>query len=67
MSGCPDQVDSLKRDPLCLSPQASLVLKYRPTAVGIKGSVDFAMPGNRTRTYGVKLRYATTRPLNLDE
>ncbi|GFX04308.1 uncharacterized protein TNCV_3974561 [Trichonephila clavipes] len=31
MSRCPDQVASLKRDPQCLSPQASLVLIYRPT------------------------------------
>ncbi|GFT85097.1 hypothetical protein TNCV_791301 [Trichonephila clavipes] len=32
MSRCPVQVDSLKRDSQCLSPQASLVLIYRPTA-----------------------------------
>ncbi|GFW71728.1 uncharacterized protein TNCV_219421 [Trichonephila clavipes] len=37
MSRCPDQVVSLTRDPQCLSPQASLVLIYRPTAVGMKG------------------------------
>ncbi|GFU17103.1 hypothetical protein TNCV_1853621 [Trichonephila clavipes] len=46
-----------------LSPQASLVLIYRPTAVGMKGSVDLAQLGNRTRTCGVEARYATTRPL----
>ncbi|GFT29630.1 uncharacterized protein TNCV_4890721 [Trichonephila clavipes] len=33
MSRCDDQVVSLKRDPQSLSPQASLVLIYRPTAV----------------------------------
>ncbi|GFY10182.1 hypothetical protein TNCV_2628611 [Trichonephila clavipes] len=33
MSRYLDQVVSLKRDPQCLSPQASLVLIYRPTAV----------------------------------
>ncbi|GFT23391.1 transposase [Trichonephila clavipes] len=33
MSRCPDQVVSLKRDPQCLSPQASLVLIYRPAAL----------------------------------
>ncbi|GFT17549.1 hypothetical protein TNCV_4807861 [Trichonephila clavipes] len=33
MSKCPHQVVSLKRDPQCLSPQASLVLIYRPTAI----------------------------------
>ncbi|GFV48142.1 uncharacterized protein TNCV_3554211 [Trichonephila clavipes] len=37
MSRCPDQVFSMKRDPQCLSPQASLVLVYRTTAVGMKG------------------------------
>ncbi|GFT17527.1 hypothetical protein TNCV_4807671 [Trichonephila clavipes] len=37
MSRCPDQVASLKRDPQCLSPQASLVLLYQPTEE-MKGS-----------------------------
>ncbi|GFW56751.1 uncharacterized protein TNCV_4068311 [Trichonephila clavipes] len=37
MSRCPDQVDSLKRNPQCLSPQASLILIFRPTPVGMKG------------------------------
>ncbi|GFW84111.1 cyclin-dependent kinase-like 1 [Trichonephila clavipes] len=37
MSRCPDRVVSLKRDSQCLSPQASLVLTYRPTAVEMKG------------------------------
>ncbi|GFY35887.1 glutamate receptor ionotropic, delta-1 [Trichonephila clavipes] len=37
MSRCPDQVVNLQRDFRCLSPQASLVLIYRPTAVGMKG------------------------------
>ncbi|GFW37629.1 hypothetical protein TNCV_4028251 [Trichonephila clavipes] len=32
MSRCPDQVVNLKRDTECLSPQACLVLIYRPTA-----------------------------------
>ncbi|GFU94866.1 hypothetical protein TNCV_820891 [Trichonephila clavipes] len=31
MSRCPNQIVSLKRDPQCLSPQASLVLIYQPT------------------------------------
>ncbi|GFS64320.1 uncharacterized protein TNCV_3955231 [Trichonephila clavipes] len=37
MSRCPEQVVSLKRDHQCLSPKSSLVLIYRPTAVGMKG------------------------------
>ncbi|GFT17110.1 hypothetical protein TNCV_4738361 [Trichonephila clavipes] len=37
MSRCPDLMVSLKREPQCLSPQESLVLIYRPTAVGMKG------------------------------
>ncbi|GFX74757.1 uncharacterized protein TNCV_3121861 [Trichonephila clavipes] len=32
MSRCPDLAVGLKRDPQCLSPQASLVLIYHPTA-----------------------------------
>ncbi|GFX40744.1 hypothetical protein TNCV_1218671 [Trichonephila clavipes] len=36
-SRCPDQVLSLKRDPKCPSPQASLVLVYRLIPVGMKG------------------------------
>ncbi|GFV79262.1 hypothetical protein TNCV_71301 [Trichonephila clavipes] len=55
----------LMRDPQCLRPQASLVLIYRPTAVGRKGWVDLAQPGNRTQICGVETRYATTRPLGL--
>ncbi|GFT57059.1 hypothetical protein TNCV_1691201 [Trichonephila clavipes] len=55
MDRCPDQVVNLKRDPQCLSPQASLVLIYRPTAV-----VDLAQLGNRARTRGVEARYSTT-------
>ncbi|GFS77287.1 hypothetical protein TNCV_3758711 [Trichonephila clavipes] len=66
MDRCPEQVVSLKRDPQCLSPQASLVLIYRPTTAGMKGGVDLTQPGNRTRTYGVEARYATTRPLDLN-
>ncbi|GFT79423.1 hypothetical protein TNCV_604341 [Trichonephila clavipes] len=54
ISRCLDQVVSLKQDPQCLSPQASLVLIYRPTAVGMKGLVDLAQPGNRTQTCGVE-------------
>ncbi|GFU73642.1 hypothetical protein TNCV_3969571 [Trichonephila clavipes] len=65
LNRCPDQVVSLKRDPQCLSLQASLVLIYRSTAEGIKGSVDLAKPGNRIRTCGVEVLYATTRPLDL--
>ncbi|GFW99831.1 hypothetical protein TNCV_3420601 [Trichonephila clavipes] len=65
MSRCPDQVISLKRDTQCLSSQASLVLNYRPTVVGMKGRVDLAHPGNRTRTCGVETRYVTTRKLGL--
>ncbi|GFV47866.1 uncharacterized protein TNCV_3414831 [Trichonephila clavipes] len=45
MSRCPDQVVSLKRDPQCLSPQASLLLIYRPTALGMKGRVNLPSPG----------------------
>ncbi|GFU15579.1 uncharacterized protein TNCV_1170821 [Trichonephila clavipes] len=63
MSRYPDHVVSLMWDPQCLSPQASLVLSYRPTAVGIKGRVDLAQARNRTRTCGVEARYATTRAL----
>ncbi|GFX38241.1 gamma-aminobutyric acid type B receptor subunit 1 [Trichonephila clavipes] len=37
-SRCPDQMVCLKRDPQCLSPQASLVLIYRPTAVSYGSS-----------------------------
>ncbi|GFX78096.1 hypothetical protein TNCV_972501 [Trichonephila clavipes] len=59
---CPDHVVSLKRDPQCLSPQADLVLIYRPTVAGIKDLVHLAQPGNRTWTCGVETRYATTRP-----
>ncbi|GFU34861.1 hypothetical protein TNCV_2991821 [Trichonephila clavipes] len=35
ISRTPDQVVSLKRDPQCLSHQASLILIYRPTEVGM--------------------------------
>ncbi|GFW12324.1 hypothetical protein TNCV_815791 [Trichonephila clavipes] len=65
MSRCPDQVVSLKRDTECLSPQASLVLIYRSTAVGMKGRVDLAWPGNSTWTCGVDERNATTQPLSI--
>ncbi|GFV10991.1 hypothetical protein TNCV_2383091 [Trichonephila clavipes] len=47
MSRYPDQVVSLKRDPQCLSPQASLILIYRPTEE-MKGEVDLAQPEDRT-------------------
>ncbi|GFV62497.1 uncharacterized protein TNCV_630761 [Trichonephila clavipes] len=36
MNRCPEQEVGLKRDPQCLTPQASLELIYRPTAVGMK-------------------------------
>ncbi|GFY30034.1 hypothetical protein TNCV_4073471 [Trichonephila clavipes] len=65
MSRCPDQVVSLKRDPQCLGPQASLVLIYRYAAVGMKGSIDLAQPWNRTRICGAEARYAVARPLGL--
>ncbi|GFW81104.1 hypothetical protein TNCV_4804721 [Trichonephila clavipes] len=38
MSRCPDKVASLKQDAQCLSLPASLVLIYRPTAIGIKAT-----------------------------
>ncbi|GFY30614.1 hypothetical protein TNCV_3117761 [Trichonephila clavipes] len=57
-------VVSLKRDPQCLSPQASLVLLYQPTAVRMKG-FDLSQPKNRTRKCDVEAQYATTRPLGL--
>ncbi|GFY24764.1 hypothetical protein TNCV_2689551 [Trichonephila clavipes] len=62
---CFDQVVSLKQDPQCLNPQTILVLIYRPTAVGMKGGVNLVQPGNRSRTSGVEVRYATTR-LNIN-
>ncbi|GFU67041.1 hypothetical protein TNCV_4968901 [Trichonephila clavipes] len=37
MSRRPDHVVSLKRDPQCSSPQASLVLIYRPPVEGTEG------------------------------
>ncbi|GFX93407.1 hypothetical protein TNCV_152131 [Trichonephila clavipes] len=55
MSRCPDQVVSLKQDRQCLSPQESLVLIYRPTAVEMKFRVNLAQPGNRTRICGVEV------------
>ncbi|GFW62073.1 putative 115 kDa protein in type-1 retrotransposable element R1DM [Trichonephila clavipes] len=42
------EVSSLKRDPQCLSPQASLILIYRPTVGGKKSCVDHAEPEDRT-------------------
>ncbi|GFV91002.1 hypothetical protein TNCV_1248881 [Trichonephila clavipes] len=45
MSICLKQVVSLKLDPQCLSPQASLVLIYRPTTVGIKADSTLPNPG----------------------
>ncbi|GFX53259.1 uncharacterized protein TNCV_362531 [Trichonephila clavipes] len=48
--------------PQCLSPQASLVLIYRLTSVGMKGRVDLAQLGNRTQTCGEETRHASTRP-----
>ncbi|GFW25487.1 hypothetical protein TNCV_3722151 [Trichonephila clavipes] len=52
--------------PHFLSPQASLVLIYRLTALGMKGWVDLTHPWNRTRTCGVEERNATPRPLCLN-
>ncbi|GFV90867.1 hypothetical protein TNCV_2324361 [Trichonephila clavipes] len=45
ISRCPDQEISLKRDPLCLSPQANLIILYRPTAVGMKAESTLPSPG----------------------
>ncbi|GFV74880.1 hypothetical protein TNCV_1041181 [Trichonephila clavipes] len=45
MSRYPDQVVSLKQDLQCVSPQASLILIYRPTAAGIKVESTLASPG----------------------
>ncbi|GFV47265.1 hypothetical protein TNCV_4829211 [Trichonephila clavipes] len=53
------------RLPVFKSPRKLLVLIYRPTAVGMKGSVDFAQSGNRTWIYASEPRYATTRPVTL--
>ncbi|GFW02099.1 hypothetical protein TNCV_4854391 [Trichonephila clavipes] len=50
------------RPPVFKSPSKPVVLIYRPTAVGIKGRVDLAQPGNRTQTCAAEARYATTRP-----
>ncbi|GFU39615.1 uncharacterized protein TNCV_1793451 [Trichonephila clavipes] len=55
MSRCSDQVVSLKRDSQCLIPQASLVLIYRPTAVGMRGRVDLAQPGNTINNHSTNL------------
>ncbi|GFW90841.1 hypothetical protein TNCV_2418351 [Trichonephila clavipes] len=63
MSRRPDQVVNLKR--ALPSPQASLVLIYRLTAVGMKGSVDLARPEDKTQTCGEEARYATIRQLGL--
>ncbi|GFU61832.1 uncharacterized protein TNCV_4564771 [Trichonephila clavipes] len=60
MSRCSDQVVRLTRDPQCLNLQESLVLVYRPTAVGMKGLVDLAQSRNRTGTCVGEARYATT-------
>ncbi|GFS86164.1 hypothetical protein TNCV_660541 [Trichonephila clavipes] len=49
MNRCPDLVVCLKRDLQCLRPQASLVLTYRPNAVGVKGRVNLAQTFNRTQ------------------
>ncbi|GFU18833.1 hypothetical protein TNCV_1085721 [Trichonephila clavipes] len=50
MSRCPDQVVNLKRDAQCLSPQASLILIDRPTAVGRKGEAGGRKRPNEDET-----------------
>ncbi|GFW99328.1 hypothetical protein TNCV_3981521 [Trichonephila clavipes] len=65
MNRCPNLVVCLKRDLQCLRPQESLVLIYRPNAVGMKGRVDLAQPINRTHTCGVEARYTSTRPYSM--
>ncbi|GFT93369.1 uncharacterized protein TNCV_337351 [Trichonephila clavipes] len=45
LSRCLDQMVSLKRDPQCLSPQASLLLISRPTAVERKDWSTLSNPG----------------------
>ncbi|GFX01163.1 hypothetical protein TNCV_4581291 [Trichonephila clavipes] len=56
MSRCPDQVISLKRDPQCLSSQASLVLIHRPTAGTIVST--------HITDCGIFLRHVAYRRLN---
>ncbi|GFV77563.1 uncharacterized protein TNCV_1070921 [Trichonephila clavipes] len=53
------------RHPVFKSPSKLSTHFYRPTAVGMKGRVDLAQPGNRTRTCVVEGRYATTRPVGI--
>ncbi|GFT56497.1 hypothetical protein TNCV_416501 [Trichonephila clavipes] len=67
MNTCPDLVVCLKSDLQCLRPQASLVFIYRPSAAGMKGSVDLAQPVNRTRTCGVEAQYSTIQPYSMKD
>ncbi|GFX65476.1 hypothetical protein TNCV_4735241 [Trichonephila clavipes] len=50
--------------PPVFSPQASLVLIYRPTG-GMKGSVDLVSQRIEPRTCGVEARHVATQPLGL--
>ncbi|GFS87196.1 hypothetical protein TNCV_1130751 [Trichonephila clavipes] len=65
MNRCPDLVVCLKREHLCLRPQASLVFIYRPNAAGMKGRVDVVSPLRDPKTCGVEARYTTTRPFSV--
>ncbi|GFX08160.1 hypothetical protein TNCV_4783741 [Trichonephila clavipes] len=65
MNRCPDLVVCLKRDLQSLRFHASLLLIYRPNAVGMKDRVDLAHPVNRTQTCGVEARYTTTLPYSM--
>ncbi|GFW66186.1 hypothetical protein TNCV_1710851 [Trichonephila clavipes] len=67
MNRCPNLVVCLKRDLQCLRLQASLVLIYRPNAVGMKVRVDIAQPVDRTQTCGVEAQYTTTRPYSMKD
>ncbi|GFV58658.1 hypothetical protein TNCV_1764891 [Trichonephila clavipes] len=60
-----DQVIRLKRDLQCLSLQESFVLTYRPTALEMKGRVEFVQTGNRTWTCGSAMRYHSTVGLSV--
>ncbi|GFX07631.1 hypothetical protein TNCV_4159011 [Trichonephila clavipes] len=58
ISRCPDKLVSLKRDPQCISPQASLVLIYQLTE-GKTGRIVLVQPQNRTPNLwcGSAMRY----------
>ncbi|GFU15191.1 hypothetical protein TNCV_4559041 [Trichonephila clavipes] len=56
--------ESEARPPVFKSPR-KIGTHLSTTAVRMKGCVDLAQPGNRTRTCGGEARYTTTRPLSL--